>query len=222
VCARETTHGYLHRTGIRRHRNSRTCARNENRLVGHSQSIDWRFLYAILEKLLFAQPNLLLAYPSLIYHLGRPTALTRRIEGTRREKPASGLGAFLPDPWGATTEWEHCGHPEILQVYLRQSIYESPVSEMYGCEIAKAELVPRFAILDPLREQLAITITSALRDGSVEDGLYVDTPAHMIAVHLARRHCSRSRVVHGPATKAVPGSKMRRLIEFVEENLTGT
>ena len=90
---------------------------------------------------------------------------------------------------------------------------------MYGCDASKAEIVPRFAILDPLLEQLAITITTALRDGTVEDGLYVDTLAHMIAVHLARRHSSRSREVQGPAARAVSGSKMRRLIEFVEENL---
>src|SRR6266576_3851735 len=74
-----------------------------------------------------------------------------------------------------TTEWQHSGHPEILQVYLRQSIYAAAVDEMYDCDISAAEIVPRFAILDPLLEQLAVAITAALRDGSVDDGLYVDT-----------------------------------------------
>jgi AraC family transcriptional regulator len=90
---------------------------------------------------------------------------------------------------------------------------------MYGCDVSQAPIVPRFAILDPLLEQLAITITTALRDGTVEDGLYVDTLAHMIAVHLARQYSTRSRIAHGPTPKAIPGWKMRRLIEFVEENL---
>ena len=49
---------------------------------------------------------------------------------------------------------------------------------------------PRFAILDPLLEQLAIAITDALRDGHAiameyNDGLYIDTIAQMMAVHLA-------------------------------------
>ena len=194
--------------------------RAENRLVAHSQSIGWRSLYAaILEEAPLQTTELPVGHPSLIYHLCRPTAVSRRIEGTRREKALIGPRRFCLTPGGVTSEWEHCGNPEILQVYLRQSIYESAVSEMYGCDASKAEIVPRFAILDPLLEQLAITIANALRDGTVEDGLYVDTLAHMIAVHLARRHSFRSRVASPLAAKVVSGSKMRRLIEFVEENL---
>ena len=194
--------------------------RGDNRLIAHSQSIGWRSLYAaILEEAPFQATEPAVGHPSLIYHLCRPTAVARRIEGTRREKALIGPRRICLTPGGATTQWEHCGHPEILQVYLRQSIYESAVSEMYGCDGSQAEIVPRFAILDPLLEQLAITITSALRDGTVEDGLYVDTLAHMIAVHLARRHSPRSREVDRPSASVVSGSKMRRLIEFVEENL---
>jgi AraC family transcriptional regulator len=81
--------------------------------------------------------------------------------------------------------------------------------------------VPRFAILDPLLEQLAVAITAALRDGSVEDGLYVDTIAQMMAVHLARHYSSRSRPPRMPKTRAISAWKIRRLIEFIEENLDG-
>jgi len=68
-------------------------------------------------------------------------------------------------------------------VYLRGSIYQAAVSEIYNCDTEHAELVPRFAILDPMLEQLAIAITTALRDGTAEDGLYIDTLAQMMAVH---------------------------------------
>jgi AraC family transcriptional regulator len=194
--------------------------RGDNRLIAHSQSIGWRSLYAaVLEEAPFQATEPAIGHPSLIYHLCRPTAVARKVEGASREKALIGPRRFCLTPGGTTTQWEHSGHPEILQVYIRQSIYASAVSEMYGCEVSKAEIVPRFAILDPLLEQLAIAITTALRDGTVEDGLYVDTLANMIAVHLARQHCSRSRQTHGPAARAVSGSKMRRLIEFVEENL---
>jgi AraC family transcriptional regulator len=194
--------------------------RGENRLIAHSQSSGWRSLYAaVFEEAPFQVTEPPAGHPSLIYHLCRPTAVARKIEGNRREKALIDPRRICLTPGGATTAWEHCGHPEILQVYLRQSIYESAVSELYGCDGSKAEIVPRFAILDPLLEQLAITITDALRDGTVEDGLYVDTLAHMIAVHLARRHSPRSREVHEPFARGVSGSKMRRLIEFVEENL---
>ena len=101
----------------------------------------------------------------------------------------------------------------------------------YGCDGSGAELVPRFAILDPLLEQLAIAITNALRDansgnrqygdGQYSDGLYIDTVAQMMAVHLARSHSSRSRPARILPAKALPGWKMRRVIEFIEDNLEG-
>lgn len=194
--------------------------RSGNRLVAHSQSIGWRSLYAaILEEAPLQTTEPPVGHPSLIYHLCRPTTVSRRIAGTRREKALIGPRRFCLTPGGASSEWEHSGNPEILQVYLRQSIYDSAVREMYDCDAPKAEIVPRFAVLDPLLEQLAITIASALRGGTVEDGLYVDTLAQMIAVHLARHHSPRSGVVRPLGAQVVSGSKMRRLIEFVEENL---
>jgi AraC family transcriptional regulator len=124
-------------------------------------------------------------------------------------------------PATATASWQHNGHPEILQVYLRRSIYESAFSEIYGADSALAELLPRFAISDPLLEQLAIAIGNALRDGTSEDGLYIDAIAHMMAAHLARNHSTRSRPARVIAARPIAGWKMRRLVDFIEENLDG-
>jgi AraC family transcriptional regulator len=70
-------------------------------------------------------------------------------------------------------------------------------------------------------EQLAVTITSALRDRRADDGLYIDTIAQMMAVHLARMHSTRSRAVRLAPVKAMPGGKIRRLIDYIEANLDG-
>ena len=84
-----------------------------------------------------------------------------------------------------------------------------------------AEIVPRFAVLDPLLEQLCLSIASALRDGTVKDGLYTDTLAQMLAVHLAREYSSRSRPSRVPSLQGMSGWKMRRLVGFIEDNLDG-
>jgi hypothetical protein len=76
-------------------------------------------------------------------------------------------------PGQAPTRWQHSGRPEILQIYLRQSIYESAVSEMYGCVGSNAEVVPRFALMDPLLDQLANAVCTLLWGGAVGDELYV-------------------------------------------------
>ena len=193
-----------------------------NRLIAHSQDIGWRSLYAaILEEAPFRATEQAIRHPSFIYHLCRPTEVMRKIEGASTEKALIGPRRICLTPGEATTRWQHAGHPEILQVYLRQSLYTDAVAEMYGCDGATAEIVPRFAILDPLLEQLAIAITTALRDGTAEDGLYIDTLAQMIAVHLARQHSSRSRPVRLASPQRIAGWRMRRLIEYIEENLDG-
>jgi AraC family transcriptional regulator len=196
--------------------------RSGNRLIAHSQDAGWRSLHAaILEEAPFQATERPIRHPSLIYHLSRPTEVTRKIEGAARECGLIGPRRICLTPGEATTEWQHAGHPEILQVYLRQSVYEAAVAEIYGCDSSGAELVPRFAMLDPLLEQLAIAITNALRDGSAEDGLYIDTIAQMMAVHLARSHSSRSRPVRILSAKPLSGWKMRRVIEYIEDNLEG-
>ncbi len=193
-----------------------------NRLIAHSQDAGWRSLHAaILEEAPFHAVERPIRHPSLIYHLNRPTQVSRKIEGAARESALIGPRRICLTPGEATTQWHHAGHPEILQVYLRQSVYEGAVSEIYGCDTAAAELVPRFAILDPLLEQLAIAITNALRDGNAEDGLYIDTVAQMMAVHLARTHSTRSKPSRILPAKPLAGWKMRRVIEFIEENLEG-
>src|SRR5579863_1948091 len=191
-----------------------------NRLIAHSQDVGWRSLHAaIIEEGPFHATESAIAHPSLIYHLSRPTEVMRRIEGTLGEKALIGPRRICLTPGEATTSWHHSGHPEILQVYLRRSIYESAVSEIYGCDASAAALVPRFAIHDPLLEQLAIAITGALHDGTAEDGLYIDAVAHMMAAHLARTHSTRSRPVRILPAKPISGWKMRRLIDFIEDNL---
>jgi AraC family transcriptional regulator len=193
-----------------------------NRLIAHSQDVGWQSMHAaIIEEAPFHATESAVYHPSLIYHLSRPTEVTRRIEGTRGERALIGPRRICLTPGAATTSWQHSGHPEILQVYLRRSIYEGAVSEIYGCDTSAAELVPRFAVLDPMLEQLAIAIANALRDGTSEDGLYIDAISHMMAAHLARAHSTRSRPARIVPVKPISGWKMRRLVEFIEENLEG-
>src|SRR6202140_417763 len=194
--------------------------RSGNRLIAHSQDNGWRSLYAaIMEEAPFEATEPAIGHPFLIYHLSRPTEVTRKIEGAARERSLIGPRRICLTPGETVTRWQHSGHPEILQVYLRQSLYEAAVSELYGCDGSSAELVPRFAIADPLLEQLAIALATALPDRTIEDGLYVDTLAQMLPVHLARDHPSRSNRVRAPAAPTVSGRRIHPLLEFIEENL---
>jgi AraC family transcriptional regulator len=191
-----------------------------NRLIAHSPEFGWRSLYAsIIEEAPFEAVEAPVPHPFLIYHVYHPTEVTRKVAGMRTERALIGPRRICVTPGETAVRWQHRGHPEILQIYLRQSAYAAAVNEMYGVEVSAAEIVPRFAILDPLLEELALTVASALRDGSVRDGLYIDTLAQMIIVHLARNHSSQSRTAPAPLVNGLPTWKIRRLIDFIEENL---
>jgi AraC family transcriptional regulator len=194
--------------------------RPENELVAHSQDVGWRSLHAaIFKEAPLHVTEAALDHPFIIYHITHPTEVMRKIEGARREKGLLGPRNICVTPPGAATEWEHHGNPEILQVYLRRSLYEAAVGELYGCDAAAAEIVPRFGIVDPLLEQLSIALAEALRSGAVRDGLYIDTIAQMMAVYLARTHSVQSRPGVLPPMPVVSHQRMRQLLEFIEANL---
>ena len=196
--------------------------RADNRLIAHSQDIGWRSLYAcVLEEAPLDVTEAPIHHPSLIYHLTRPTEVARQVEGNRRETTLIGPRRICLTPGEAATKWRHSGHPEILQVYLRQSIYASAFGEMYRCDPSEAELLPRFAIQDPLLEQLALAIVNALQDGTADDGLYVDTLAQMMAVHLARAHSTRSCPARTTPVETLSKWRVRRLLDYIEAHLDG-
>ena len=208
VFAADETHGRVLRPG--------------NRLLVDSQDAGWRSLHAaIFQEVGFEAKETPLGHPSFIYHRHHPARVTRKIEGGPRNQELIGPRRMCLTPGDATAHWSHNGEPEILQVYLRGSMYQAAVSELYNCDVSKAEIVPRFAMVDPLLEQLALAITAALWDGTVEDGLYVDTLAQMIAVHLARVHSSQGRPPRTASSPSMQGARMRRVKEYIEEHLDG-
>jgi AraC family transcriptional regulator len=200
----EETHGRVLRAG--------------NEVISQSAEIGWRSLFAAKFReapLHVSEPAI--GHPSLIYHLAHPTNVTRRLDGERAERALIGPGRFCITPGDASVHWQHSGNPEILQLYVRSSIYERAVEELFG---NAAALMPRFAIVDALLEQLAIAVLNALRDGSAGDRLYIESIAQLIAVHLARAHSSRAKAArtHEPAD-GLSRARIARLLDYIEAHL---
>ena len=196
--------------------------RPANQLIASSPELGWHTLHAaIFEEAPFRAKEKPVEHPHLIYLLNRPTEMSRRIEGGPRNRQMMNPRCLCMTPAHVTAHWQHSGHPEILQVYLHKSLFESAVSELFDCDGSKESVSPRFAVFDPLLEQLALSITTALRDRISNDNLYIDSIAQMMAVHLARNHSSRSRLGHAGLTPTLSGWKMSRVLDYIEERLDG-
>src|SRR5678810_1002283 len=58
------------------------ASRSGNRIIAHSQDVGWRSLHAaILEEGPFRATETAVGHPMLIYHLTRPTEVSRKIDG---------------------------------------------------------------------------------------------------------------------------------------------
>ncbi len=100
---------------------------------------------------------------------------------------------------------------------MRKSVYEHAAEDMFG---SSSTLVPRFAVVDPLLEQLAIAVLDALRDGTADDRLYIETIAQLIGVHLARAHSSRARMRQSSQPlDGLSRARVRRLLDYIEQHL---
>jgi AraC family transcriptional regulator len=73
--------------------------------------------------------------------------------------------------------------------------------------------------VDPLLEQLAIAVLNALREGGADDRVYVETLAHVIAVHLARTHSARSAARSAAPADGLSRARIRRLLDYIEQHL---
>ena len=191
-----------------------------NRIIAHSQDAGWRSLHAaIIEEAPLATDEPAVGHPSVIYHLSAATNVRRRIDGMRPEQTLIRPRRLCLTPGDAAASWSHSGRPQILQLYLRRSLYENAFREMYDREPDTADIAPQFAISDPLLEQLALAVASALREGKIEDGIYVDSLAQMMAVHLARHYSARNLNARLPSDGGAWGRRIGRLLDFIEDRL---
>jgi AraC family transcriptional regulator len=200
----------------------RRILRPGNHLVLNSEDAGWQSLHAaVFQEVPFHATEPAIGHPSLIYHMAHPTRVTRQVDSEQRESALIGPRRSCLTPGGAQTFWQHSGHPEILQVYLRESLFKQASAEIYSVDHGAIDIVPRFAINDPLLEQLALAIITALEDGRAEDALYIDTAAHMMAVHLARKHSTRALPERSVSADGLTKQRLRRLLDYIESHLAG-
>jgi AraC family transcriptional regulator len=191
-----------------------------NRLIATSDGLSWRSLYAtIFEQHQTHGTAPPAQHPNLMYLMGRPITVTRKVTGKPREKGLITTRQFTLTPPGVAVQWEDSEPPELLQVYLHQSVYATAVRELCGCDVSEAEIISRFTFQDPMLEQLSLAIAAKLQDSSAEDRLYVDAIAQLMAMHLVQHYSSRSRTARILNTMAIPSFKIRRLIDFIEVHL---
>ena len=194
-----------------------------NRLIRHSPDLGWENVYAsvaIEEPWQASLPAR--KHNCIAFCLNQSAKIVRTIEG--QGGPIDRLLAprqFGVIPSGTPSHWDVRGSPEIMLIYLRDSMLERVANDVFNADLQSFEIIPRLAEVDPLLEQLALSILDVLRQNEARSGLFVDSLAYTMSVQLLRKHAGSSRSTSSPHIPVMTQklSRMKRLEEFIDANL---
>ena len=143
--------------------------------------------------------------------------LERRLDGERLLSSPTFPGVMTFVPAGRQPEWWWESEVEVLEVLFSPRLLEQVARAGSDRIPNQIELLDRFAIQDPLLEQLILTLGSLIGSG-VSDRLYQDTLQNMIAVHLLRHHCT-TKILNSPISGGLSPSNLRQLTDYIHTHL---
>ncbi|MFI5611409.1 helix-turn-helix domain-containing protein [Amycolatopsis sp. NPDC051903] len=152
----------------------------------------------------------------LILHLAGPVTVRRRF-GTPAEQmrrvPAGGL--FL-QPSHADLAVELGGELDTLHVYVADSAVQQAAETDTPVRLAE-----ELGTVDPLLEQLLLSLDGVVRDWEPSARTYADQLCALVATHLARRHrAGRTSGEPAPAASALSDRQFDRVRELMTERLS--
>ena len=192
----------------------------EHRMIAQSAGRGWRNLYASVAQVNQWSGTLPpVRNYCVAFCLNRPVTLTRALvsEGktqTRTVRPRQ----FFIIPAHEASDWDRAGTSDMLMVYLRQELIEAMANA--SSPSTSTALHPRFGEIDPMLEQLALSLVGALDStGGDIDPLYIDSVAHTMAMHLLHRHAQLPMASPRPGETTADAVRLLRLREFIEASL---
>ncbi|WP_156295525.1 helix-turn-helix domain-containing protein [Methylobacterium aquaticum] len=196
-----------------------------NTVLAESEGRGWRDIHASLANVTtWSGAHPAHAHHCLAYCVSQPAYLRRRLAGRRDEEVTLRPRQFFVIPRGQSSEWYRRGRTQMLMIYLRQDLLDTVARELGsqgGAGTAEVDLAP--GTMDAFLEQFALAVLHTLL--AVEDGgsaLYVEALARSAAVHLLRRHGSRTGAKPiPPGRSAANGPDLRRIADYIEAELGG-
>ena len=187
-----------------------------------SYRMGWKGLEAVRYRTDSA--NVEITLPPVSYHclvlLTRPPEkLEVRYEGVKRDMlPAAGSIAVVPAGSSQLVRWQ--GSKEDLLIYLEPSLVARVAAESFGFDSSRTVLPPLYGLNVPELRSAMFAVDAELRVRGVGGSLLVESLANVLAVHLIR-HIMGPRRELASADGVLPRHKLRRVIEYIMENLEG-
>jgi AraC family transcriptional regulator len=149
--------------------------------------------------------------------LGEPVDLLQRRYGhvVRRTMNA---GDVIVTPAGEPKWLQHRDPAELVKLRLAPAFVRGIVADLVANGASQVQLLDNFGTLDARIEDLARRLVAETRDEALGSRLYAESLATELVVHLLRHYSTPARLDNGTAT-VLPRYKMRRVTDYIDENL---
>lgn len=181
-----------------------------------SEEKDWEGFAVIRHRLpAFEVPESPLTRHRVQIQLGRPTRLEASQNGRLlRGRFLNGDLIYTPPKALYGAHWEE--EREVLVILLEPSFVARAAQGFIAED--RIDTAPRFRFRDPLIEGIGRALCAELESDSSPGRLYAESLANALAVHLLRRYSASEQTIRD-ASSELPRRKLRRAIEFINDNL---
>lgn len=196
--------------------------RQDIRLIAHSEGRGWRDIYASLATERPWDATLgAIDHACLVYCVHQQARIRRTVRGQEATALLQPRRLTIIPP-AVASHWQVDGRPDILLLYLRGDLMRRLAYDSFGEACDPLALIPRLAMVDPLLEQLALSVLESLRGGP-DGSTYADSLAAAIAARLVSHHMAlpggMDPLVKPPLREGQ--RRMRHLVAFIERSLAG-
>jgi AraC family transcriptional regulator len=140
-----------------------------------------------------------------------------RYEGVERKTPpAVGSIAVVPAGSSPVVRWQ--GSKDIVLIYLEPSLIARVGAESFELDSSRTMLPPLYGLNVPELRASMLGVDAELRAGGAGGSLLAESFANVLAVHLIR-HITGPGRLKAAADGVLPRPKVRRVIEYIMENL---
>ena len=127
-------------------------------------------------------------------------------------------GNITVTPPGKSKGWQHRGHADFVALWLAPELLRDTAALAGESRPERVRILDNFGTRDPQIERLGVSLLAELEGEGSGGSLYAELLAQALAAHLLRRY-STSGVAVRPAATTLPSFKLRRVTDYINENL---
>jgi len=127
-------------------------------------------------------------------------------------------GDITISPFGEPKRFQHAGENLVILLKLAPAFVRSVAGDEYALDPTRFELLENFGTPDPKLVAIGKQLLAGLEPEGAAGRMHVETLTFHLAIHLLRHYCTASVSLGKPVPK-LPPRKLRRALEYIEDNL---